>query len=226
MNAAPLLRELHAAGVTLSATGDRLHVQAPAGTVTPELRQRIAENKAGLLAELHRPRDTTTGDTTTGDTRADLLALADRLAVDRAHVHRLDDDGLTLLAAVGEGGLRAFLLAAEDAAIRRAGKVPPGDTAAILCRHCGLVFVHPDIATVLPVVNGWPRALGCPWCFVRKAGGYIPRPPVTCEGCRHFSADTINPTAGIGTCGSGHGMHYPMQHHGCGDYRPKGTDHD
>ncbi|CAM5243777.1 TubC N-terminal docking domain-related protein [Rhodanobacter lindaniclasticus] len=221
MNATPLLRELQAAGVTLSATGDRLHVQAPAGIVTPALRQRIAENKAGLLTELHRPHDTTTD-----DTRADLLALADRLAVDRTHVHRLDDDGLALLAAVGGGGMRAFLLAAEDAATRQAGRVPLDDTAAIYCQHCGPVYVHPAIAAALPVVNGWPRALGCPWCFVRKVGGYIPRPRVACEGCRHFTPDTLNPPAGMGTCGAGKGMHYPMQHHGCGDYRPKGTDHD
>ncbi len=158
--------------------------------------------------------------------RARLLALADRLGIDSAHVHRIAETDLALWATVPDGALRAYLLALDDTATRQAGKVPLTDTAAIHCERCGPVYVHRDIAAVLPVVNGWPRALGCPWCFVRKAGGYIPRPPVTCEGCRHFSADTINPTAGIGTCGSGHGMHYPMQHHGCGDYRPKGTDHD
>ena len=112
--------------------------------------------------------------------RADLLALADRLAVDRDHVHRLDDDGLALLAAIGEGGMRAFLLAAEDAATRQAGKAPAGETEAIYCTHCGPVYVDPDIADVLPVVDGWPRAAGCPWCVIRKAGGYVPRPHVTC----------------------------------------------
>ncbi len=158
--------------------------------------------------------------------RAVLLELADRLGIDGAHVRRIAAADLALWATVPADSLRAYLLALDDTATRQAGRVPLDDTAAIRCERCGPVYVHRDIAAVLPMVNGWPRALGCPWCFVRKAGGYIPRPPVTCEGCRHFSADTINPTAGIGTCGSGHGMHYPMQHHGCGDYRPKGTDHD
>jgi hypothetical protein len=44
------------------------------------------------------------------------------------------------------------------------------------CQQCGPVWIHPDIVAALPMVNGWPRALGCPWCFVRKAGGPIPRP--------------------------------------------------
>ncbi|MGB3462465.1 MAG: hypothetical protein WBA33_10925 [Rhodanobacter lindaniclasticus] len=158
--------------------------------------------------------------------RAALLVLADGLGLDRAIVHRLTTTDLADCAGFPSDALRVYLLALDDTVTRQAGKVPLDDTAAIRCERCGPVYVHRDIAAVLPVVNGWPRALGCPWCFVRKAGGYIPRPPVTCEGCRHFSADTINPTAGIGTCGSGHGMHYPMQHHGCGDYRPKGTDHD
>lgn len=154
------------------------------------------------------------------DIRADLLALADRLAVDRAHVHRLDDDGLALLAAIGEGGMRSFLLAADDAATRQAGKVPLDDTTAIYCMHCGPVFVHPGIAEVLPVVAGWPRAAGCPWCAIRKAGGYVPRPRIACESCASFKPDTINPAAGVGTCASGHGTHYPMQRHGCGSYNP------
>ena len=152
------------------------------------------------------------------DLRGDLLAQADRLAVERMHVHRLDDGGLRMLAAIGQDGARAYLLAAADAATRQAGKVPERDTTAIYCAHCGPVFAHPDIATMLPVVNGWPRALGCSWCFVRKVGGYIPRPRVTCEGCRHFTPDTINPAAGMGKCASGRGTFYPMQRRGCGDF--------
>jgi hypothetical protein len=73
---------------------------------------------------------------------------------------------------------------AADSAERHAGCIPPDDTAVIHCHHCGPVWAHPDIAAALPVVGGGPRALGCPWCFVRKAGGYIPRPPVTCGECQ------------------------------------------
>lgn len=86
----------------------------------------------------------------------------------------------------------------RDTDDRHAGRVPTGDTARILCKGCGPVWIRPDIAAVLPMVDGWPRALGCPWCFVRKAGGYIPRPPVTCESCHQFTPDTINSPVGMG----------------------------
>lgn len=125
--------------------------------------------------------------------------------------------------ALGAGGaLGALESMQRDADDRRAGRVPAGDTARMLCNGCGPVWIHPDIAAVLPVVDGWPRALGCPWCFVRKAGGYIPRPSVTCEGCGHFSRDTINPGAGMGACGAGMGTHYPMQRHTCAGHKPIG----
>lgn len=62
-----------------------------------------------------------------------------------------------------------------DTAERHAGRVPAGDTAWMLCNSCGPVWIHTAVAAVLSVVDGWPRALGCPWCFVRKAGGVVPR---------------------------------------------------
>ncbi len=158
--------------------------------------------------------------------RAHLLALADRYGFDPSHIHRLHDLDVAACIGLDEAQQRVFLELLDDTATRQAGRVPLDDTAAIHCERCGPVYVHPDIAAVLPVVNGWPRALGCPWCFIRKADGYIPRPRVACDTCARFQPDTVNPAAGMGTCASGHGMHYPMQHHGCGDYRPKGTDHD
>ena len=110
-----------------------------------------------------------------------------------------------------------FLHMLADTAERHAGRVPQTDTAAMYCQHCGPVWVHPDIASVLPVVGVWPRALGCPWCFVRKAGGVIPRPPVTCAQCQHFTPDAINPPAGMGTCCDG-SMRYPMASHHCTEF--------
>lgn len=51
MHTAPdLLAELTAAGIRIDAHGDRLHVDAPPGTMTPELRQRLLAHKADLLA--------------------------------------------------------------------------------------------------------------------------------------------------------------------------------
>ena len=52
MNASALLEDLRRRDVTLEAEGDRLHVDAPAGAITDELRAVLVENK-GRLLELH-----------------------------------------------------------------------------------------------------------------------------------------------------------------------------
>lgn len=152
--------------------------------------------------------------------RTALLALADGLGLDRALVHRLTSADVDACHGLPVEILRAYLLALDDTATRWAGKVPEGETAAIYCERCGPVFTHPAVAAVLPVVNGWPRALGCRWCAIRKAGGYVPRPKVTCETCMHWQPDATGKTSGMGACANGHGSHYPMQLHVCGDYQP------
>jgi len=113
------------------------------------------------------------------DLRAHLLALAAAAQVDPHHVHRMLDPDLADYAGLSDAQLTICLRMMADTADRNAGRVPAGDTAAMHCIHCGPVYIHPDIAAVLPVVYGWPRGLGCPWCFVRRAGGSIPRPPAT-----------------------------------------------
>lgn len=52
MTAADLLAEVTRFGVRLTVRGDRLHVEARAGTVTPAMRDRLAEAKAELVALL------------------------------------------------------------------------------------------------------------------------------------------------------------------------------
>jgi len=47
-----LLRTCQQAGIVLAADGDALDVTAPAGTLTPELRDELARQKAALLALL------------------------------------------------------------------------------------------------------------------------------------------------------------------------------
>lgn len=152
--------------------------------------------------------------------RAALLALADGLGLDRAIAHRLTVADLADCAGFPADALRVYLLALDDTATRQAGRVPLDDTAAIHCERCGPVYVHPDIAAVLPVVNGWPRALGCPWCSIRKADGYISRPRVACDTCARFHPDSVNPVAGMGTCASGHGMHWAGERHTCASFQP------
>ncbi len=56
MTAASVLLDLHALGVRLEAWGDRLHVDAPAGTLTPKFRETLAREKPALLEALRDPR--------------------------------------------------------------------------------------------------------------------------------------------------------------------------
>lgn len=51
-----ILAELRAADVKVNATGDKLQLDAPAGTLTPALVERIRANKAELLAALKAKR--------------------------------------------------------------------------------------------------------------------------------------------------------------------------
>ncbi|QEE25705.1 hypothetical protein CS053_15235 [Rhodanobacter glycinis] len=80
MSAVALIRQCNDAGIRLQARGDRLHIVAPAGTVTPELRQRLAEYKADVLA-LHA-------------IRSRLLALAGTLGIPRRVIDALPAEGL------------------------------------------------------------------------------------------------------------------------------------
>jgi hypothetical protein len=188
----------------------------PATPATPQ------KATPGLATE-NRPDDASLAPLlgTLKQVRAVLLDLAAAKYVDVDHVHRLRDADLTACAGLDKDQLAAYLSMLEESAERHAGRVPAGHTAAIHCHHCGTVWATPEVAAVLPVVGSWPRALGCPWCFVRKAGGQIPRPPVTCEGCQHFVQDTINPAAGMGSCASDNSKFYPMQKHRCADHWPR-----
>jgi hypothetical protein len=108
--------------------------------------------------------------------RVHLLALVERHGLNESLVRRLHDLDIAACTGLDDPQLVTYLELLDDTVTRWAGKTPIGHDAAILCHHCGPVWVHPGMAAVLPVVEGWPRTLGCPWCFVRKAGGRFPRP--------------------------------------------------
>ena len=57
MTAQELLDLLAGRGVEITATGDRLHVDAAKGVLTPELRVALVEHKPALLELLCRPDD-------------------------------------------------------------------------------------------------------------------------------------------------------------------------
>jgi TubC N-terminal docking domain len=54
MTAVELLTTAHAAGIVLRVHGDRVRVEAPAGSLTPELRHALKAGKAELLSVLTR----------------------------------------------------------------------------------------------------------------------------------------------------------------------------
>lgn len=122
----------------------------------------------------------------------------------------LDHGDAADLAALTDCQLSTYAAMLATDAERKAGRVPADETAPALCRSCGPIWLHPAVASVAPVVGGWPRVLGCPWCHVRAAGGYVPRPLVTCGDCQHFIRDAINPGEGMGRCGADRHLARPL----------------
>ncbi len=57
MNAPSLLTETSRRGIALEAHGGTLRYDAPAGTMTPELKDHLREHKAELLRLLSRPAE-------------------------------------------------------------------------------------------------------------------------------------------------------------------------
>ena len=154
--------------------------------------------------------------------RLRLLAVADREWIDAALIRALSEQYLADCVALNWDDRQwvPFVHGLADAAERMAGRVPKADTAAMYCQVCGPVWVHPDIAATLLVVGGWPSANNCLWSVPRKAGGFIPRPSIACAECQHFKPDILNPTAGMGGCGTGHGMHWAGERHTCASFQP------
>lgn len=152
---------------------------APVTSVTSPVTPAVTPKPAPALGCTAITSITAQNDVTaTHAIRARLLALATATGMDVDHVHRLHDLDVAACIGLDAHQLTEYLAMLADTADRHAGRVPLDDTAAMHCERCGPVWIHPSIAEVLPVVDGWPRGLGCPWCFVRKAGGAVPRPPV------------------------------------------------
>lgn len=137
----------------------------------------------------------------------------------------LDHGDIADMAALTDRQLSAYVRMLADADLRRRGKVPADETAPALCKGCGPVWVHPAVAAVAPMVDGWPRVLGCPWCHVKNRA-LIPRPPVACGSCAHFPRDRVNPPGGMGRCGLGRAirpgepLHYPRAQRQCVRFEP------
>jgi len=209
-----LIDDLRAAGVRVTRRGDRLHVVADA-TLTPERKAWLAEHKTELLAELDH------GDADIADT---LRLLAGAEGVDPALIEALQPADLEGCHGLPDEVLRCYVRAVRDTDLREHGKRPADETAMAMCAHCGPVWIHPDVADVLPTVRGWPVCAGCAWCHVGNRSA-MSRPAVTCGGCEHFVRDVLNPAQGMGRCSIGCEPQrpWPCAEHECEKFRPRGA---
>lgn len=55
------------------------------------------------------------------------------------------------------------------------------------------------------------------------ANPVVARP--ACSACRHFTPDPINPPAGMGQCGKGHGMWHAGVARNCADFKRTPKEH-
>lgn len=210
MNAAHVLETLAAAGVTVRRTGDRLKLKsAPACTIPADLLELARAHKPELLEELP---DSTPAAIDMAVLRANLLAicrshlLPERLAVD------LPDADLQGCEELTADGLLHFLRCRLERESMQRGIAPAGWTQASHCARCGPILI-------------WQRApvhdvIGCPWCAIRRAGGTVPRPAVTCATCTHQQRCKDTSDAGMHGCNKGHGLHHAHAAHACPDWKP------
>lgn len=136
------------------------------------------------------------------DIRERLLAIARYEFLDDELITSLRKSDIMECEGLPHDVLLAYVLTLADADLRERGKCPRDETAPALCRHCGPIWIAPEVAAMAPIVDGWARVLGCPWCHVKNRKP-LPRPVVACSACNHFQRDKINPRDGIGSCSMG-----------------------
>lgn len=133
--------------------------------------------------------------------RARLMVLAEDECLPPELVQSISSADLQACADSSEPELRGFLHSVRRQRAIGEGQRPHEYTAPAYCEGCGPVWLW----------EGAPSpAKACPWCFRRKAGKRIPRPPVACRACAHFQPDSMNPRDGIGTCGIGAKLRAPL----------------
>ncbi len=148
------------------------------------------------------------------DLRAKLRHLAEAENLPPAIVDRLTDadldpaNGCDLL---DDAGLRRWLHVLDENARMQRGIAPPGWAQASHCERCGPVRLW----TGAPL-----HVIGCPWCHVRRAGGTVPRPAITCAACTHQQPRPDTSDAGMSACAKGHGLHYALEPNTCTDWKP------
>src|SRR5688572_20343517 len=116
MTAATILAELRDAGIRLSLHGDVLRVEAKPGTLSADLRGRLATAKPAVVALMQ------------SDTRARLQFLADAEGLPAAIAGTLPADELAACYGLPDAMLRTYLRMLQRSAQMDAGIVPDGYT--------------------------------------------------------------------------------------------------
>ena len=165
MIAAAVLSELNARGVTFAAAGDRLRLRAPAGTMTPDLLDRVRTHKAELLALL------------SGATGGGGASDWQRWYSERAAI--IEHDGGFARA---EAEARAFECCVAEWMNQHP---PPANEPEDGCTHCG----EPLADDALPFLNG---AGGHVWMHGRCHAAWMKRPRAEAEAA--LAALGVTPT--------------------------------
>lgn len=158
MIAADLVAELSQYDIRVTAVGDRLEIDAPAGAVTEALRRKLRANKAYLLQRIRLNK--LLANAACRVSREGCLITSDDLL---AHLSDADQNDPQLLTA---GALTAFAGMVQASLMRERCQIPPGWTSVTNCRHCGPVPIFVDCS---------PNVDGCPWCWNRLRGLPIPQ---------------------------------------------------
>ncbi len=160
-----LIRELCLRGVRFLRIDNTLRITAPRGTVTPAIRRALANAKPAILELVG-----------VAEIRSTLEKLANEAEVELAVVRSLDSTDLLTCANLDEAALRSYLQSIRDTQLRERGEVPLRETAKGICCSCGPIWLAPEVAACAPIIDGYPRVLGCPWCHIRIRGLRIPHP--------------------------------------------------
>jgi|GEM_PF-3164416 len=211
--AVSLIRDFQARGIDISRNGDRLRVKAAPELLTEDVRAFIASHKLEILAALHEADASLT-------VRRMLADAAQAEGIDEVLVQHLSSGEVEACAALAPQELRPYVRCLRDSKLRQQGTAPPHESAPGMCRRCGPVWLSPAVARAAPVVDGWPRVLGCPWCHVKDRRS-IPRPRVACKDCQFFGSGR-HAEAGIGSCERGLDvLAFPNASRECSGFQPK-----
>jgi hypothetical protein len=144
---------------------------------TPATRATVGRNRPAKVAESQKSHGL--GITVAAD-EAERLLTAIRAELLPDDLVGASDAAPGELSGLNDAALRACARMLHESVGRRCGRVPADETAVAICRHCGPIWVAPEVAAVAPVVDGLPRLLGCAWCHVRDRA-VVPHPPLPVE---------------------------------------------